>query len=225
MSSSRLPGKMLMDLDGVALVEYVFRRCCVSECADVIAVITSWEPSDDPLCSFCEESGIPVFRGALDNVLKRYIQAAKHYNLDFIGRVCGDSPFVDIYMTDRMLDMAASHTFEYISVKNSIDGLVSEIIKTETLGSVADIASSKKDYEHVTSHIRKEKNSFNTKWIDMEMKGLKNTVSLTIDQPADLLFCNSVAQLLSKKMGYNDLSFSNKDVLTVLDQCQPLQVS
>jgi len=76
MSSDRFPGKMLEELGGVPLVEYVYRRCGTSNAADVI-VATSADPSDDRLYSYCADRGIGIMRGSLDNVLARYIEAAE----------------------------------------------------------------------------------------------------------------------------------------------------
>ena len=103
LSSSRLPKKMLMDIGGYKLVEFVYKRAILSTQSDMVAIITSTHRSDDELYEFCKAKNIPVFRGSLDNVLERYIEASDFFELDIVVRVCGDSPFVDVDYIDEQL--------------------------------------------------------------------------------------------------------------------------
>ena len=68
MSSLRFPGKMLMELSGATLIEYVYNRCACSKLADSVVVITSNNNSDNVLYDKCIGKNIPVYRGSLNNV-------------------------------------------------------------------------------------------------------------------------------------------------------------
>ena len=133
MTSSRLPGKMMKPFCGIPLVEYVYRRCLTARDVDVIAVLTSTELSDTILYDYCRKMNIPVFRGDLNNVLHRYIEAANYYHVDYVCRVCGDSPFVDTAMIAPMFHEIAFSSHDYISLAGCIDGFFSEIVSTSTL--------------------------------------------------------------------------------------------
>lgn len=209
LSSSRFPGKMLKNLGEIPLVHYVYNRCKVSIKADLVAVITSTENSDDPLYEYCRNCDITVFRGDLENVLSRYIQAAKHFEVDLISRVCGDSPFVDIFYIDKILQSMVDDKREYMSVMGSFNGFVSEAVSLKTLLNVQKFTNSYSDLEHVTKYIRKNINIFNHKILDMKLMPEKfQNVTLTIDYENDLELANSII-----KNGLKGFDFTSQEVI------------
>ena len=100
MSSSRLPGKILTDIDGQPMLQRVFVR--TSRAATVTETIfaTTTDPSDDPVAEYCEFSGIPFTRGSLYDVLDRYYQAASRSKADVIVRITADCPLIDPALID-----------------------------------------------------------------------------------------------------------------------------
>jgi len=105
MSSSRFPGKMMARLGDIPLIDFIYKRCCESSIKNIL-VATSDHKSDDILYNHCRGRGIPIMRGNLHNVLKRYIQAGELLNARYIIRVCGDTPFVDISLADSPIRYA-----------------------------------------------------------------------------------------------------------------------
>ena len=209
LSSSRFPGKMLKNLGEIPLVHYVFNRCKVSSRADLVAVITSTENSDDPLYEYCRNYDIPVFRGDLENVLNRYIQAANHFEVDLICRVCGDSPFVDIVYIDKILQGMVVDKREYMSVMGSFNGFISEAVSLKTLLNVQKLTNSYSDLEHVTKYIRKNINMFNHKILDMQLMPEKlHNITLTIDYEKDLELANLII-----KNGLKGFNFTSQEVI------------
>jgi spore coat polysaccharide biosynthesis protein SpsF len=187
LSSSRFPGKMMEKIDGIPLIEYVYNRCKTSEEADEIIVITSIEKSDDRLYEFCKERSIHVFRGPLNNVLERFIMAADEYDCSLIGRVCGDSPFVDIFNLDNMFRNANNTKIEYLRYEQEISGFLSEVIQLKTLKKLNTFELQQEDIEHVTHYILHNKEKFN---VDIKVVKDNNYHPLTIDFQDDLLLCN-----------------------------------
>lgn len=100
MSSSRLPGKILADIDGQPMLQRVFMR--TSRAATVTETIfaTTTDPSDDPVAEYCDFSGIPFTRGNLYDVLDRYYQAGKQAKADVVVRVTADCPVIDPALID-----------------------------------------------------------------------------------------------------------------------------
>ena len=88
LSSSRFPKKMLENIGGITLMEYVYKRCKNSMRADRVIVITSNNKTDDELYRLCLDKNILVFRGDLENVLKRYIDAT-YIPLDYSKKAKG----------------------------------------------------------------------------------------------------------------------------------------
>lgn len=205
---------MLSDLGGMTLAEFVYKRCALSKKADIVAIITSVENSDNKLFEHCISKNIPVFRGSMDNVLERYVRAAESYNASLICRVCGDSPFVDIELTDRMFELAETEGLDYVAPdkKLCIPGFYSEVVTLDALKRSLIDSSADDEFEHVTLHIKKNKDHFRVKNIETDLKPLDSgDVSLTVDYPEDLSLCNKILKL----MGNHD-SFKSGDVLAVL---------
>ncbi len=104
MSSTRLPGKVLMDLVGRPLLGRVIDRVGGAKHVSRITVATSDRDEDDPIERFCEAEGVACFRGPLDDVLERYRRAVVAANVDAFVRITGDSPLVDPEVIDRGID-------------------------------------------------------------------------------------------------------------------------
>ncbi len=95
MSSSRLPGKVLLDIAGKPMLAHVVERTRQAPSIDGVLVATTSDPSDDPVAAFCERSGYDCFRGSLHDVLDRYYRAAQAAQAQVIVRVTGDCPLID----------------------------------------------------------------------------------------------------------------------------------
>ncbi|KAB7889778.1 cytidylyltransferase domain-containing protein [Poseidonibacter ostreae] len=97
MSSSRFPGKILVDINGEPLIVYLYKRIIKSVKNVSVVVLTSNEKSDDPLVDVLEKNNIKYFRGDLVNVLYRFYEYSNtlNNNIKFIGRICADSPFIN----------------------------------------------------------------------------------------------------------------------------------
>ena len=100
MSSSRLPGKVLMDITGRPMLEHVVVRTMKARSVDGIVIATTTDPSDDVLEQFCLTKGIPCCRGSLPDVLDRFYQASVQFNADVIIRLTADCPLLDPALID-----------------------------------------------------------------------------------------------------------------------------
>lgn len=92
MSSSRLPGKSLMDLCGKPLIHRVYDACEAS--AWDRYVLTTCEQTDYPLVDYLKAQQIPHRRGSLENVLSRYMALVEEIAPTVLVRICGDAPFI-----------------------------------------------------------------------------------------------------------------------------------
>jgi spore coat polysaccharide biosynthesis protein SpsF len=107
MSSSRLPGKVLLPVAGKPLLWHIVHRLGQCRMVDRIAVATSADASDDPIEAFCAGEAVTCVRGSLTNVLDRYRLAAEQTGARTLLRVTGDSPLIDPgfvdYLTNAMV--------------------------------------------------------------------------------------------------------------------------
>ena len=93
MSSSRLPGKVLEDLAGAPSLERLFERLRRVNGSPLIVLATSTLPGDNKIADFVEETrDIELWRGPKQDVLRRYADAASHFDLDPITRITVTAP-------------------------------------------------------------------------------------------------------------------------------------
>ncbi len=162
MDSGRLPGKVLMDLEGQPLLYHIVMRLKQCPLLDTIIIATSEEPSDEPIVSFCQKHNFSYFAGSKDNVLDRYYQAAKKFQLDIIVRITGDCPLIDPEVADRTIRYYLNHQDKFDYVSNARpptypDGLDTEVFPFETLKTLWGKATKKYQQEHVTALIGEDK--------------------------------------------------------------------
>ena len=107
MSSSRLPGKILLEIAGKPMIQHVIERTQLTRSLDSVIVATTSDPSDDPVAAFAASIGIPCTRGSLHDVLDRYYKAAKIHQPDVIVRITADCPVIDPALIDEAVKMVA----------------------------------------------------------------------------------------------------------------------
>jgi len=214
LSSSRLPKKMLMNIGEYKLVEFIYNRCLLSKESDLCAIITSTDKSDDELYDFCIKKGMQVFRGSLNNVLQRYIDASIFYELDVVCRVCGDSPFVDIEYIDEMFLELNDSMLNYVGFNKDtiVHGLDSEVFEVKILKNLLNEDLSDDDFEHVTFYIKNNLEKYKYKNIVsiFSLDEVKN-VRFTVDYKKDLEICRSYYQKYLKS-----INFKRSDIISAL---------
>lgn len=115
MSSSRLPGKALMEISGKKIIQYIFERLEQVVEKSQIILATSRLESDDVLSDFCNDYGVSVYRGDLDNVAKRFYDAASENNWDYAIRINGDNIFVDVSLLREIVALSLEGRKKFIS--------------------------------------------------------------------------------------------------------------
>ena len=103
MGSSRLPGKVLKEICGKPMLDWVIRRASRSQMVDQILVAATISSDDEPIARFCEINDISLFRGSEFDVLDRYYQAASSANADVIVRLTADCPLIDPDLIDKII--------------------------------------------------------------------------------------------------------------------------
>jgi spore coat polysaccharide biosynthesis protein SpsF (cytidylyltransferase family) len=102
-ASTRLPGKALLPLAGIPMVQFLLERIRTTTLGGKVIFATTQRGDDDDLAAKVAELGIAVFRGADTDVAGRYLAAARRHGLDWVVRVTGDCPFVDAASLDHCL--------------------------------------------------------------------------------------------------------------------------
>lgn len=113
--STRLPGKVLLPLLGEPMLTRVMRRAARADTLDAVVVATTTDPSDDPIVALAERNDWPVARGSIDDLLDRYVRAARRFEADVIVRITSDCPLVDPGVINATVDAYHAGDFDYTS--------------------------------------------------------------------------------------------------------------
>ena len=194
LNSSRLPGKAMMTIGGMPLIELVARRA--TRGGHEVVVATSREEYDQRIADHLGRHGIPVLRGSLDDVLSRFIAAtADMDDTDRVVRLTGDNPVVDCELVDELIAAVEASPWSYgrIDLARVPEGLGVEVCTVADLREAAARATSGYDHEHVTPWIRRHLGelSYAPRDIDFDIV----TYRCTIDSLADYV---RVAQLVDR---------------------------
>lgn len=113
MGSSRLPGKVLLDLAGKPMLARVVARTSRATAVDQVLVATTSDASDDPVAACCDAMGVPCARGSTHDVLDRYYQAAKDAEADVIVRITADCPVIDPDLVDGCVKTLQEGSYDF----------------------------------------------------------------------------------------------------------------
>lgn len=186
MSSTRLPGKVLLPLSGAPMIERQIERIRRSEKISEILVATSTGEDDRAIVAHCTRIGVGSFRGHLTDVLDRYAEAARTRRPVNVIRLTGDCPLVDPGVIDDVVAYFESGNFDYAS--NTLeptfpDGLDTEVFTYAGLEKCWREARLPSEREHVTPYFYTHPELF-------RLGSYKSTVNRsnlrwTVDEPAD----------------------------------------
>ena len=218
MSSTRLPGKVLLDLGGRTVLDRMLERVKLAKTVTETVVATTTDPSDDAIVSLCENLGTPVFRGSLPDVLDRYYQCAMKYQADYVVRLTGDCPLIDPQLIDQVVDCLL-----YPPVDFSCNRLPPPLGRTFPIGLDVEActfqaletswknATEKHDREHVMPYLYEVPGRFQVNQLQNDVD--YGSLRWTLDTPEDLALLREVIKRLGDS---ND--FSWRDVLTLFEK-------
>ena len=156
MGSSRLPGKVLMDLGGETVLGRVVHRLERSREIDDLVVATTAEPADEAIVRACEGLHVRCFRGSEHDVLDRYYQAAHFYSADAVVRVTSDCPVIDPELVDETVRKFREERADYASnvfPRTYPRGLDAEVFTIAALDRAWNEAREPHQREHVTPYL------------------------------------------------------------------------
>ena len=193
MGSSRLPGKSMLDLGGIKLVDWIIRYTTMAFDCDDVVLATTENAEDDVLVEHVKHTwNIGIYRGSSSNVLSRFIEVAELYGFETITRVTADDPFKIPLQLRRAREVLISGQFDYYcNFKPYLFpiGLDVEAFRVSALVDSFNSAS-EMALEHVTYDLRE-----GTNYLKFFEQGfpVKTSTRLTIDTLDDLQFCRKVA--------------------------------
>ena len=217
MTSSRLPGKVLLESCGKPLLQHMIERVRRSCCIDDIVVATTINSADDSIVNMCKRIGCSYFRGSENNVLLRVLEAAKKYDADIIVEMTGDCPCIDWRHIDYLLDYYRQHSFDFVAnntERSFPDGFDIRIFSVESLDIVNRISSSAADREHVAIYFPNHPEIFSSYNYVAEGEEHRPDLEITLDEEGDYKLIDQIFKALYPQ----NPDFSCVDVINFLDE-------
>ena len=217
MGSSRLPGKVMKEINGVPMIQILLERLKLSKKIDEIVVATTESKKDLEMVDYLLSNNFLCERGSEKNVLQRFIDVSNKYNADYIVRITGDCPLIDPALVDIVISELIKTKADYCT--NTMpptfpDGLDVEVFSAVQLEQAQDLCVDNSDIEHVTPSIRRRE--------DIRKKNIENPEDLsslrwTVDELSDFEVVTSIFNFFHPRIDFSwqeimEIYESNKDI-------------
>ena len=222
MGSTRLPGKVLMEVNGRPLLAYQLDRISKSKKLDRVIVATSTLEKDGAIESFCKSYGVDCYRGSEDDVMSRYYECAKQYSPDAIVRITADCPLIDPEIIDKVVQKFKDNNVDYCA--NTVppetskfpDGSDIEVFSMQAL----ERANSEIQYahrrEHVTFQFWQGQDYVSSQYTqDKDWSNYR----ITVDYPEDFEVVNYIFDELKAKSIFGSLA----EIIKIIDNNQEIK--
>jgi len=201
MGSTRLPGKVLMNIDKkTTVLSSVITQLQNCDFLDKIVVATTDQKDDDKIEEFVTNLNIKCFRGNTSNVLERFYKCAKKFSFSTIVRITADNPLIDPTLVDKIINIFNSDSFDYISnahVRTFPFGTETEIFSFTALEKAWKNTESSYEREHVTPYFYNNPNKFNI--FNVVNKENLSHLRWTVDLEDDLKFVQMITSKIKKR--------------------------
>lgn len=188
LGSARLPGKVLRSVQGKPMLQFLVDGLSHATALDAVVVATSVDRCDDPIAAYCASAAIPCYRGPLDDVAARMLEAATYFEIDAVVRISGDSPLLD----HRLVDQAARRYRETecdlvtnIFHRSFPKGQSIEVLRRSALEEAQTLMTAPGDREHVTPYFYR--NASRYRLVEFHHEPPCPDLQLSVDTAEDFL--------------------------------------
>ena len=208
--STRLPGKVLLEVNQTPLLKIHLDRLSGSKKVDKIIVATTDNFEDDVIEKLAIGWGYEVFRGSEKDVLDRFYQAVKNINAEWVVRVTSDCPLIDPLLVDKVIEVTQSMNKDYgsnVLDETFPDGQDIEIFTYNALETAWKNAKKESEREHVTPFIRnnsdlKGGNIYKAISISNDIDYSK--IRITVDEKRDFELINKIISEIGPKKSWHE---------------------
>lgn len=211
--STRLPAKILKEVNGQTLLEIHLKRILLSKTIDKLKIATTDEDGSMYIVDVADKVGVEYYKGSVDDVLSRFYGTAESEKPDYVIRLTSDCPLIDPNVIDAVVTFALEHP-EYDYVRTDAmsfpDGLDTEVMKFSAIEKAYNEANLKSEREHVTPYIWKNGTAnggtIYTTYNFHNPIGDYNAddYRITIDEPEDFEVIKTLIENLGIDKGWKD---------------------
>ncbi len=220
MGSTRLPNKVMKPIGGIPMIELLLSRLAAAKEVDQIVIATSVDARNQQLAEHVRSLGYACEQGSENDVLDRFVRAARTHQADVVVRITGDCPLVDPGLVDQAIRGFKSAGVDYFSNTNPPtypDGLDIEVCTLNALEQARQETSKPFDREHVTPYLR-EPGRFNI--AGMQYSPDLSTLRWTVDELVDFAVIEKVFQHFHPRTDFKwsevlSLQLQQPDIFTI----------
>lgn len=211
MTSSRLPGKVMLDCCGQPMLARMVDRLRRCRTLDHIVLCTTVNASDDPLAALAADLGIGCWRGSEDNVLSRVLDGARAFQADVIVELTGDCPLIDPALIDQVVTRWQDSDADYcanVLTRSYPIGMDTQVFPTAVLADVSQRTQDPQDLEHVSLYIYRHPELYRLIGVEAPPHQHHPHLRLTLDTAQDLAVIRHIySALLPQKpdFGLDDI--------------------
>ncbi len=187
MGSKRLPNKVMRKIDGKPLIEILYDRLKYSKYANEIIIASTYEKNENELINFCKKKKYKYFLGSENDLLDRFIKAAKKFDPSYVVRVTGDCPLIDAKVIDEAIKTMINKKADYVCnvfPPTYPDGYDVDVIPYKLLKKLKHQIDTPEYREYFTRFIKHNKSKY--KIINLKYKRDISHLRLTVDEDIDL---------------------------------------
>lgn len=215
-ASSRLPGKVLLPIEGETMLARVIERLEHSRTIDQIVVATSVNRADDAVQEEAVRLGVAAFRGSEEDVLDRVVGAAAAHEADIVVEVTGDCPLIDPGIVDKVVGdflMGGADFVSNILPHTTPRGTDVRVFRSGDLAEINAKSKDPADHEHVSLHFWEHPERYVCRNVETNLPEEVASLRLTVDTEEDLRFVRSVYHELYSR----NPDFTLSDVLKLIE--------
>ena len=155
--STRLPAKILKEVNGITLLEIHLRRILRAKTINKLKIATTDEEGSKYIVAVADKVGIEYHKGSVEDVLSRFYGTAAPEKPDYVIRLTSDCPLIDPSVIDDVVTFAVEHDYDYVRTdpQSFPDGMDTEVMKFSALERAYNEANMTSEREHVTPYIWK----------------------------------------------------------------------
>lgn len=202
MTSTRLPGKVLLPCVGKKMLELLVERVKRSKIIDEIVISTTVNTPDDEIVKVAKRLGIGYFRGSELDVVERVVFAMKYARADVVVQLTGDCPLLDPDVIDQVTRIYLYNNFDYVSntlVRSYPRGLDVQVSSFEILEKSLRIAKDDAQHEHLFLSIYENSDKFRLFNVFANPELCRPDYRWTLDTGSDYDFINTIYRHFYKK--------------------------
>lgn len=190
LKSTRLPFKIIKDLNGKTVIERVIDRIKQIKDISEIVLCTSTNPEDRRLVDIARENDIYYFNGDEEDVLQRLLDAAKFFTMDYFLGITADNPLITVHYSNLIIDEIKTNHYDFIKLEGLPLGAATYGMKVKALETICKVKTIV-DTE-IWGYLIDRPEIFDVKTIKVEGKLIRPELRFTLDYEEDYELINDI---------------------------------